>query len=74
MLTELDAIKIYEFKLSWMLHPSSTTPMRSLRGQSGPVAKLLQVAVDFFFTQGVVFVHAWVLLAQASAHNLFSGG
>ena len=44
MLTELDAIKIYEFKLSWMLNPSSPTPMRSLRGQSGPVAKLFGVS------------------------------
>ena len=44
MLTYDDVIKIYEFKLSWMLRPSSHTPSISIRGQSGPVGKLFGVS------------------------------
>jgi hypothetical protein len=44
MLTEDDAVKIYEIKLSWRLQPRSDVPSRLLRGKSGPVAKLFGVS------------------------------
>ena len=42
-LTTEKALQIYEFKLSCRLHPLSDSRIQSLRGQSGPVAKLFGV-------------------------------
>ena len=44
MLTEQDAVKIYQFQVTWKAELSRGVPCRSLRGQSGPISRLFGVS------------------------------